>query len=75
MGRFVRGLYGIPLVAATESDRLSRFRLHLGDAFTPDPGTEGMYIAPDNKFAFSSVHLSKLINSKSLHAFYGLGGS
>lgn len=33
-----------------------------------------MYIVPDNKFAFSPGHLSKLLNPKSLHAFYALGG-
>jgi len=50
------------------------FRLDLENAFTPDPGTEDMFVVPDNKFAFSPGHLSKLLNPKSLDTFYGLGG-
>ncbi|KAK0648555.1 hypothetical protein B0T16DRAFT_388755 [Cercophora newfieldiana] len=50
------------------------FRLDLEDAFTPDPGTEDMFVIPDNKFAFSPGQLSKLLNPKSLDAFYALGG-
>jgi len=52
----------------------AEFQLDLSDAFTPDPGTEDMYVVPDNKFAFSPGQLSKLLNPKSLGAFYGLGG-
>jgi len=50
------------------------FRLDIEDAFTPDPGTEDMFVVPDNKFAFSPGQLSKLLNPKSLDAFYALGG-
>ena len=50
------------------------FRLDLADALTPDPGTEDMYHAENNKFAFSPGQLSKLLNPKSLSAFYALGG-
>ncbi|KAF7547256.1 hypothetical protein G7046_g9059 [Stylonectria norvegica] len=44
------------------------------DALTPDPGTEDMFKVEDNKFAFSPGQLSKLLNPKSLNAFYALGG-
>ncbi|KAH7111636.1 hypothetical protein EDB81DRAFT_829828 [Dactylonectria macrodidyma] len=44
------------------------------DALTPDPGTEDMFRAQNNKFAFSPGQLSKLLNPKSLNAFYALGG-
>ncbi|KAH8885976.1 calcium-translocating P-type ATPase [Thozetella sp. PMI_491] len=33
-----------------------------------------MFAVSDNKFAYSPGHLSKLLNPKSLHAFYALGG-
>ncbi|KXX72931.1 Calcium-transporting ATPase 2, partial [Madurella mycetomatis] len=63
-----------PRTTVAEPGRRAGFRLDLDDAFTPDPGTEDMYIAPDNKFAFSPGHLSKLLNPKSHDAFYALGG-
>ncbi|KAJ3525945.1 hypothetical protein NM208_g11418 [Fusarium decemcellulare] len=44
------------------------------DALTPDPGTEDMFRVEQNKFAFSPGQLSKLLNPKSLNAFYALGG-
>lgn len=44
------------------------------DALTPDPGTEDMFRAEHNKFAFNPGQLSKLLNPKSLSAFYALGG-
>lgn len=44
------------------------------DALRPDPGTEGDFNRPDNKFAFTPGQLNKLINPKSLSAFYHLGG-
>ncbi|KAF7553258.1 hypothetical protein G7Z17_g3782 [Cylindrodendrum hubeiense] len=44
------------------------------DALTPDPGTEDMYKVEHNQFAFTPGHLSKLLNPKSLSAFYALGG-
>ena len=40
----------------------------------PDPGTEDDFQVEGNKFAFAPGHLSKLINPKSLGAFYALGG-
>ncbi|KAK4244157.1 hypothetical protein C7999DRAFT_17556 [Corynascus novoguineensis] len=50
------------------------FQLNLDDALSPDPTNEDMYDVPDNKFAFSPGQLSKLLNPKSLDAFYALGG-
>ncbi|KFY51542.1 hypothetical protein V497_09054 [Pseudogymnoascus sp. VKM F-4516 (FW-969)] len=44
------------------------------DALTPDPGTEEDFQRDDNKFAFTPGQLNKLINPKSLSAFYSLGG-
>lgn len=46
----------------------------MGNALTPDPGKEDMFHAENNKFAFSPGQLSKLLNPKSLGAFYALGG-
>lgn len=51
-----------------------KFALDMADALTPDPGTEDMFRVEGNKFAFSPGQLSKLLNPKSLHAFYALGG-
>ncbi|KAL2161063.1 hypothetical protein VTH06DRAFT_8776 [Thermothelomyces fergusii] len=50
------------------------FRLDIDDALSPDPTNEDMYDVPDNRFAFSPGQLSKLLNPKSLDAFYALGG-
>ena len=44
------------------------------EALTPDPGTEGDFKRDNNKFAFTPGLLNKLINPKSLAAFYALGG-
>jgi P-type Ca2+ transporter type 2C len=44
------------------------------EALIPDPGTEGDFKVEDNNFAFSQGQLNKLINPKSLSAFYALGG-
>lgn len=44
------------------------------DALKPDPGTEPDFLVDDNKFAFSPGQLNKLLNPKSLAAFYALGG-
>jgi len=44
------------------------------EALTPDPGTEADFQAEDNPFAFTSGLLNKLINPKSLPAFYAVGG-
>ncbi|CVL10378.1 probable calcium P-type ATPase NCA-3 (Ca2+-transporting ATPase) [Fusarium proliferatum] len=48
--------------------------LDTSDALTPDPGTEDMFKTEKSKFAFSPGQLSKLLNPKSLNAFYALGG-
>lgn len=44
------------------------------DALRPDPGSEPDFVVDDNHFAFSPGQLNKLINPKSLAAFYALGG-
>ena len=44
------------------------------DALMPDPGTEADFQVQDNKFAFAPGQLNKLLNPKSLAAFYALGG-
>jgi Ca2+-transporting ATPase len=44
------------------------------EALTPDPGKEEEFEVEDNSFAFSIGQLNKLINPKSLAAFYALGG-
>lgn len=43
-------------------------------ALTPDPGTEADFEVDPAPFAFSKGQLNKLINPKSLSAFYALGG-
>lgn len=52
----------------------AKFHMDLNDALTPDPGTEDMFNHPGNKFAYSPGQLSKLLNPKSLDAFYAMGG-
>ncbi|KAI9804281.1 MAG: hypothetical protein M1833_007088 [Piccolia ochrophora] len=44
------------------------------EALKPDPGTEADFEVEGNKFAFSPGQLTKMINPKSLSAFYALGG-
>ncbi|RFU35330.1 hypothetical protein B7463_g961, partial [Scytalidium lignicola] len=44
------------------------------EALTPDPGTEEDFKVENNSFAFSPGQLNKLLNPKSLPAFYKLGG-
>ncbi|KAH8598832.1 putative calcium-transporting ATPase 2 [Bisporella sp. PMI_857] len=44
------------------------------EALTPDPGHEADFQPENSNFAFSVGHLNKLINPKSLPAFYALGG-
>ena len=44
------------------------------EALTPDPGTEADFQVEDNRFAFTPGILNKLINPKSLPAFYAVGG-
>lgn len=41
---------------------------------TPDPGKEGLFKIEKNPFAYTPGHLAKLLNPKSLDAFYALGG-
>lgn len=67
------GTTGMALTGGSGSGQ-ARFALDINDAFTPDRGTEDMYLVKDNKFAFSPGHLSKLFNPKSFDAFYALGG-
>jgi Ca2+-transporting ATPase len=50
------------------------FQLNVADALSPDPTNEDMFDVQDNKFAFAPGQLSKLLNPKSLDAFYALGG-
>jgi P-type Ca2+ transporter type 2C len=44
------------------------------DALKPDPQNEAEFQVEDNKFAFTPGQLNKMINPKSLEAFYALGG-
>ena len=44
------------------------------DALKPDPQNEAEFQVENNKFAFSPGQLNKMINPKSLEAFYALGG-
>lgn len=44
------------------------------EALVPDPGTEQDFKVEDNNFAFTAGQMNKLINPKSLSAFYALGG-
>ncbi|KAL3431378.1 hypothetical protein BDV09DRAFT_176333 [Aspergillus tetrazonus] len=44
------------------------------EALLPDPGREAEFEVENNRFAFSPGQLNKLLNPKSLGAFYALGG-
>jgi len=44
------------------------------NALQPDPGTEADFQSEDSPFAFPIGQLNKMINPKSLSAFYALGG-
>ncbi|KAL4939963.1 hypothetical protein BDV06DRAFT_27589 [Aspergillus oleicola] len=44
------------------------------EALQPDPGREAEFQVENNSFAFSPGQLNKLLNPKSLGAFYALGG-
>ena len=44
------------------------------EALTPDPGTESDFEVEANSFAFTQGQLNKLINPKSLSAFWAVGG-
>lgn len=46
----------------------------LSEALKPDPRYEKDFIVDDNVFAFSPGQLNKMLNPKSLAAFYALGG-
>lgn len=48
--------------------------MHDTEALTPDPGTEPDFERANNTFAFTPGQLNKLLNPKSLSAFYALGG-
>lgn len=48
--------------------------MHDEEALKPDPNTESDFEIEDNKFAFTPGQLGKLLNPKSLGAFYALGG-
>ncbi|KAK4118045.1 calcium-translocating P-type ATPase [Parathielavia appendiculata] len=61
-----------PIPSASGAKR--GFQLNLHDALSPDQTNEDMYDVTDNKFAFSPGQLAKLLNPKSLDAFYALGG-
>lgn len=67
-------------LASTAEDRSSTAHsnntniINDGQVFKPDPGTEAEFDVEDNKFAFSPGQLSKLLDPKSLAAFYALGG-
>lgn len=69
---------GATATAADEKEHATpkhvKFHVDLSDALTPDPGTEDMFNHPKNKFAFSPGQLSKLLNPKSLNAFFAMGG-
>ncbi|KAH6844563.1 hypothetical protein B0I37DRAFT_310916 [Chaetomium sp. MPI-CAGE-AT-0009] len=60
--------------AAADQKPKGGFQLNVHDALSPDPTNEDMFDVQDNKFAFSPGQLSKLLNPKSLDAFYALGG-
>jgi Ca2+-transporting ATPase len=63
-----------PAATGTGQNGRREFRLNLADALSPDQTNEDMYDVKDNKFAFAPGQLSKLLNPKSLDAFYALGG-
>jgi P-type Ca2+ transporter type 2C len=44
------------------------------DALKPDPQNEAEFQVENNRFAFTPGQLNKMINPKSLEAFYALGG-
>ncbi len=44
------------------------------EALTPDPGTEAEFQVQDNKFAYTPGLLGKMLNPKSLSAYWMLGG-
>lgn len=44
------------------------------DALRPDQGHEADFEVEDNPFAFTPGHMNKMLNPKSLAAFYKLGG-
>jgi Ca2+-transporting ATPase len=59
---------------ALSQELTAQFILSDKEALTPDPGTEHLFEMENNKFAFTPRQLSKLLDPKSLSAFYALGG-
>ena len=63
--------------ANSQRTALEAPQLELEDAVTallPDKGNEKDFVAENNPFAFTPGQLNKLLNPKSLSAFYALGG-
>jgi Ca2+-transporting ATPase len=63
-----------PAATGSAPNGKREFQLNLADALSPDQTNEDMYDVKDNKFAFAPGQLAKLLNPKSLDAFYALGG-
>jgi Ca2+-transporting ATPase len=61
-------------IASSQGDHNGNGLLDDKDALRPDPGTEADFEVENNKFAFSPGQLGKMLNPKSLAAFYALGG-
>ncbi|KAL9130609.1 MAG: hypothetical protein Q9217_001269 [Psora testacea] len=61
-------------VRSSKAQSNNNYIIHDEEALKPDPGTEGDFQVDDNRFAFTPGQLSKLLNPKSLAAFYALGG-
>ncbi|EAS31446.3 calcium-translocating P-type ATPase, PMCA-type [Coccidioides immitis RS] len=59
-----------PIKGSPEIEDITKVK----DALAPDPGTEADFEVENNKFAFSPGQLNKMLNPKSLAAFYALGG-
>ncbi|KAK1689552.1 calcium-translocating P-type ATPase [Colletotrichum godetiae] len=63
-----------PAISAATSMHSTALTEDPDTALHPDPGTEGDFVVDNNPFAFSPGHLNKLLNPKSLAAFFALGG-
>lgn len=67
----------ISLGTAAENGKESQDNSYIKNdeaALKPDPQNEAEFQVENNKFAFSPGQLNKMINPKSLEAFYALGG-
>ncbi|CZT03982.1 hypothetical protein WAI453_011064 [Rhynchosporium graminicola] len=64
----------LPKSALVTQEVTAEFILQDKEALYPDPGTEKLFEVESSAFAFSPGQLSKLLNPKSLSAFYALGG-